>query len=78
MFDSHVNNMIKIKLKSTEREFLEQYVITGTKKARAIARARVLLFADENYNNADITKNTSVHRQGIWNIKKRYQEGGLE
>ena len=70
--------MIKIKLKPDEREMLEQFVKTGTKKARAIARARILLFVDRNYNNKDITKFTGVHRQGIWNIKKRYQEGGLE
>jgi transposase len=70
--------MIKIKLTSKEREYLEQYVKTGTKKARAISRARVLLLLDENYSNNDITKMTSVHRQSIWGIKKRYIESGLQ
>ena len=74
----HPDIMINIRLTSEEREYLEQYVKTGTKKARAIARARVLLLVDENYSNEEISKITSVHRQGIWNIKKRYLEGGLE
>ena len=70
--------MLEINLKPGERELLEQFVKTGTKKARAIGRARVLLLVDENYRNEDISTFTGVHRQGIWNIKKRYQEGGLE
>ena len=57
---------------------MEQYVKTGTKKARAIARARVLLLLEENYSNNDIAKMTSVHRQSIWGIKKRYLESGLQ
>ena len=78
MFDSHINIMNKIKLKSDERELLEKYVKTGTKNARAISRAKVLLFADKNHNNEYITNVSGVHRQGIWNIKNRYQVGGLE
>ena len=69
--------MIEISLTIEEREFLQRFVKTGTKKARAIARAKVLLFADENYNNDEISKMTNVHRQGIWRIKKRYLEEGL-
>ena len=69
--------MIEISLTIEEREFLQRFVKTGTKKARAIARAKVLLFADENYSNDEISKMTNVHRQGIWRIKKRYLEEGL-
>ena len=70
--------MIKISLTTEEREFLLHFVKTGTKKARAIARAKVLLFADENYSNDDITKMTNVHRQGIWRTRKRYSEEGVD
>ncbi len=70
--------MIEISLTTEEREFLQSFVKTGTKKARAIARAKVLLFADENYSNDDISKMTDVHRQGIWRIKKRYSEEGVD
>lgn len=69
--------MIEITLTIEEREFLQGFVKTGTKKARSIARAKVLLFADENYSNDEISKMTNVHRQGIWRIKKRYSEDGL-
>lgn len=69
--------MIEINLSSDEREYLEQFVKTGTKKARAINRAKVLLFADERYNNDEITKMTGVHRQGIWRTRKRYVDEGL-
>lgn len=69
--------MIKIKLKKEEREFLHRFIKKGIKKARAIARANVLLLADEGYSNKEISKITKVHRQSIWRIKKRYLEEGL-
>jgi transposase len=69
--------MIEITLTFKEREFLQRFVKTGTKKARAIAKAKVLLFATEGYSNDEISKMTHVHRQGIWRTKKRYVEEGL-
>lgn len=69
--------MLKIKLKKEERNFLLQFIKKGTKKARAIARANVLLLADIGYNNEEISKATNVHRQTIWRIKKRYLDEGL-
>lgn len=70
--------MIEITLSVEDRKFLEQFVKKGTKKARAIARAKVLLFANEGYSNNEISTMTSVHRQGIWRIKKRFSEEDLE
>ena len=69
--------MIEIDLSLEERKYLEQFVKVGMKKARAINRAKILLFADEGYHNQDITKMTGVHRQGAWRTKKRYVEKGL-
>ena len=69
--------MIEINLSLEEREYLEQFVKTGIKKARAINRAKVLLFADERYSNDEITRMTGVHRQGVWRTKKRYVDKGL-
>lgn len=69
--------MIEIDLSLEERKYLEQFVKVGMKKARAINRAKILLFADEGYRNKDITKMTGVHRQGVWRTKKRYVEKGL-
>lgn len=70
--------MIEISLAPEERAHLEQFVKTGTRKARAINRAKVLLFLDEGYTNDEISKMTGVHRQGIWRTKKRYLEEGLD
>ncbi len=70
--------MIEITLSSEEREFLKRFVKTGTKKARAIARAKVLLFSTEGYSNDEISKMTHVHRQGIWRIKKRFVDEGMD
>jgi transposase len=69
---------LKIKLRKEERNFLEKFVRSGTKKARAIARANVLLLADEGYSTKSISKITRVHRRSVWRIKKRYLEEGLE
>ena len=69
---------LKIKLKKEERKFLKDFLKKGTKKARAIARANVLLLADEGWETDTISKMVKVHRQRIWRIKKRFLEEGLE
>ena len=69
---------LKIKLKKEERKLLQDFLRKGTKKARAIARANVLLLADEGWETDTISKMVKVHRQRIWRIKKRFLEEGLE
>jgi len=69
---------IKIELRKEEQDFLEEFVKKGMKKARAIARANVLLLANEGYSAKSISKITRIHRQSVWRIKKRYLEEGLE
>ena len=69
--------MIKINLSKKDREFLIRFIKKGTVKARAIARANVLLLADEGHGEDYISKATKVHRQTIWRTKKRYLEVGL-
>jgi transposase len=68
---------LKIKLKNEERKFLQGFLKKGTKKARAIARANILLLADEGWETDTIAKMVKVHRQRIWRIKKRFLEEGL-
>jgi len=70
-------NNIKIKLKKEERKFLKDFLRKGTKKARAIARANILLLADEGWEADTISKMVKVHRQKIWRTKKRYLKEGL-
>ncbi|KXA96457.1 transposase, partial [candidate division MSBL1 archaeon SCGC-AAA259J03] len=69
---------IEIELKEEERAFLEEFVKKGTKKARAIRRASILLLADKNYRVKDISEIVGVHERTVWRIKKRYLEEGLE
>ena len=69
--------MLEIHLPEEEREYLYKFIKTGTKKARAIARANVLLLADEGHSNDEINEATKVHRQTIWRIKNRYLKEGL-
>ena len=69
--------MLDVALTPDDREFLIRYIKTGTKKARAIARAKILLLSDEGHTNDEISKMTEVHRQSIWRIKKRFIEEGI-
>lgn len=69
---------LKIKLEKEERKFLQDFLRKGTKKARAIARANVLLLADEEWETDTISKMVKVHRQRVWRIKKRYLKEGLK
>ncbi len=69
--------MIEIHLSKKDREFLTRFIKKGTVKARAIARANVLLLSDEGHSEEYISKAAKVHRQTIWRTKKRYLEDGL-
>ena len=68
---------LQIKLKKEERKFLKDFLRKGTKKARAIARANVLLLLGEGWEINTISKMLKVHRQRIWRIKKRFLKEGL-
>jgi len=69
---------IEITLKRKEKKFLVEFVKKGIRKARAVARANVLLLANEGQDNAAISRATRVHRQLVWRVKKRYLQEGLQ
>ena len=69
---------LNIKLKKEEREYLNDFVQKGTKKARAIARANILLLADQEQDDKTISQATKSHRQKIWRTKTRYLNEGLQ
>ena len=69
---------LKIKLKNEERKFLREFLKKGTKKARAIARANILLLSDEGWETDTIANMVKVHRQRIWRTKKRFLKEGLK
>lgn len=69
---------LKIKLKKEERKFLEDFIKTGTKKSREIARANILLLLDEGWEVNEVSNIVKSHRQKIWRIKKRFLMEGLK
>ncbi|KXA98455.1 transposase [candidate division MSBL1 archaeon SCGC-AAA259M10] len=69
---------VEIELEEDERDFLRDFVKKGTKKAREIARANILLLVDKGFPVKEIADILEVHRRTVWKIKKRYLEEGLE
>lgn len=68
----------KLNLKEEEHKLLQAYLKKGTKKARAISRANILLLLGEGWEINTISEMLKVHRQKIWRTKKRFFEEGLE
>lgn len=69
---------IEIKLKKNEREYLEQFIRSGTAKARETTRARILLFAHSKKRPSEICKSLMINLKTILNVKERYLEGGIK
>jgi putative transposase len=69
---------IPLKLKKEECVLLKEFVAKGTKKARAIARANVLLLLDEGWDMQEVANAVGVHRQRVWRIKRRFLDEGLQ
>ena len=66
-----------IKLSEEERQQLQQYVKQGKKSARAINRARILLLADAQQTDEEITKVLGVNRTTIYRVRKEYHAVGV-
>jgi transposase len=61
-----------VRLTAEERDLLEKFVAHGTKSARAINRARILLLLDEERSEKDVTTTLSVSRGTIHNVRTKY------
>jgi transposase len=66
-----------IQLSEEERQQLQKYVKQGKKSARAINRARILLLADEQQTDEEITKVLGVNRTTIYRVRKEYRAVGV-
>lgn len=66
-----------IQLSEEERQQLQKYVKQGKKSARAINRARILLLADEQQTDEEITKVLGVHRTTIYRVRQEYRRAGI-
>ena len=67
-----------VDLKKEERERLLKLINTGIGSARKLARARILLKADEGLADKDISSALHVSISTIERIRKRFVEGNLE
>jgi hypothetical protein len=61
-----------VRLTTAERDILEQFVAHGTKSARAINRARILLLLDEGRREQELTTILGVSRGTIYNVRQKY------
>ncbi len=70
----------RVKLNEQERRYLRKIVESGKDKARKITRCRILLLADESKGKTDqeISDALNVCLATIFNIRRRYHQGGLE
>lgn len=67
-----------IKLSNPELRSLTTLLSTGTTKARTQTRARTLDLLHRGQHPDDISKTLRISTQSVFNIKRRYLEGGLE
>lgn len=65
-------------LKEEEREELRRYLRKGKSSARSLTRARILLLADEDRNDEEISDALKVSKSTVSRIRKRYCEDGLD
>ena len=67
-------------VKLTDKEYIQlrQYVRDGTKSIRTINRARILLMADGQMSDEEISETLNVGTATVYRVRKAYKEGGLE
>ena len=70
--------MAKIKLKKKDIKYLNTFVSKGSKKARAVTRARVLLLANKGKKDVETQELLAVGRSTIWRVKNNYLNKGVE
>lgn len=69
---------MKLHLKRKEKVFLEQFTRKGEKSARSITRAHVLLLLDQGERGKSIANKLRIHRDSVYNIKRRYLTAGID
>lgn len=81
--DVAMKKVFVVRLTETERSELEALVRKGKASALSIARARILLKADqgkdgEAASDAEIAEALSVAAKTVFNVRRRWVEQGLE
>jgi len=67
-----------VDLTEEERTYLLGFIKSGTKSARKLNRARILLLADEGKTDAGIAEALHTGPATVQRIRKRFVEGNLE
>ncbi|MDP9310502.1 MAG: helix-turn-helix domain-containing protein [Chloroflexota bacterium] len=67
-----------VQLSDSERRHLRTLIRKGQESARILARARVLLLADEGYTDDQIAACVHVGTTTIERLRRRFTEGGLD
>lgn len=68
-----------VDLTPDERQELENLISSGTERARKLARARILLKADEDWTDKAISEALDVGTATVERVRKRFVEwGGIE
>ena len=63
-----------VELTTAERESLQAFVNSGSKLARKVKRAQLLLAADQGYGDQDIAELVGVGTSTVYRAKKRFVE----
>jgi transposase len=67
-----------VDLTKQERAYLLDFIKSGTKSARKLNRARILLLADEGKTDPEIVDALHTGSATVQRIRKRFVEGNLE
>lgn len=68
---------VGLAISDADRTTLQQFVRTGTKSARSLTRARILLLSAERQSIATIASTLNVCPATVVNVRRRYRAGGL-
>ena len=68
---------VGLEISDTDRTTLHEFVRTGTKSARSLTRARILLLSAERHPIASIATMLNVCAATVVNARRRYRDGGL-
>ncbi len=69
---------LEIRLTPKDRQRLEQLVGSGLQAVRTVRRALALLQLDQGQSTPGVGSNLMLSAKAVWQIGKRYQEGGME
>ena len=67
-----------VRLTDEEREQVNAVIRRGKSSARKVARARVLVKADEGWSDPQIAEALDIGETTVWRTRKRFVEEGLD